>query len=238
MAESTDNWHGFCRAYSREFNISYPAAVCEAGPAWFEYKKKHGLSFKYEKKYIETPEPQPQPQPQPALRQAPHPAQEDLLRHRQLEKAKMAHRKGMKRSRGEEEQEEEEEDSDSPCDVVTDPHLECEGEEIVLPQTLPTPPQRRTVKRVPATQPPPPKKRKLAKKNHDHHEFYSQPPPYGYHGGDYPYHYPPPPPPQYPQPSQRGPPRRYATRPSPSHQCEVPYPNDYYRRAPAPGYEY
>lgn len=47
---STDNWQGFCRAYARQFNISYAASICEAGPAWQDYKKMHGLEFKYEKK--------------------------------------------------------------------------------------------------------------------------------------------------------------------------------------------
>ena len=46
----TDNWQGFCRAYARQFKISYAAAICEAGPAWHEYKKVHKLEFKHEKK--------------------------------------------------------------------------------------------------------------------------------------------------------------------------------------------
>lgn len=44
--DSTNNWQGFCRAYAKEFNITYAAAISQAGPAWREYKKEKGLKFK------------------------------------------------------------------------------------------------------------------------------------------------------------------------------------------------
>ena len=45
---SKDNWPGFCRAYANEFNITYAAAISQAGPAWKVYKTEKGLKFKYE----------------------------------------------------------------------------------------------------------------------------------------------------------------------------------------------
>lgn len=45
---SKDNWPGFCRAYAKEFNITYAAAISQASPAWHAYKKEQGLKFKHE----------------------------------------------------------------------------------------------------------------------------------------------------------------------------------------------
>tara|TARA_R110000782_G_scaffold59186_4_gene123005 strand:- start:7949 stop:8758 length:810 start_codon:yes stop_codon:yes gene_type:complete len=164
--ETTDSWPGFCRAYARQFSISYAASVCEAGPAWAEYKKKHNLHFKYEKKKPYPTQPQQQQQQQKEYyeprRQT---TQEKLLQEKKGEEKKQAHRKGSKRQREDGEQVSSGSDS---------------GEE----EMAESPPLRTIVERVPRNNIPVPtqtgpKKRKVSQKKkknipqEDHSVYYN-----------------------------------------------------------------
>ncbi len=171
--ESTDNWQGFCRAYSREFNISYPAAICEAGPAWAEYKKQHGLHFKYEKKDKTAREQVPLQQPRRET------TQESLLHHQRTQAKQLAHRKEGKRLR---------------VDEVDDSSPRIDEEEEDTGAVHPYVP---VIQRVPASAAPPsaPKKRRRQSKGKtidDDHSIYSnqgtQQPMWGPPGGWAPYY--------------------------------------------------
>ena len=158
--ESTDNWQGFCRAYGRQFNISYAAAICEAGPAWKVYKNTHGLKFKYEKKDALPMAATPTTSLMPPPRRSTVP--ENLMK----EKKKMLHRKEGKRPREEESSEEEEGGEKMEEEGEGDTITEEQNEMYVTP----------TVTRVPMKVPPPaPKKRRVQKRreNMEGQHFYS-----------------------------------------------------------------
>jgi hypothetical protein len=176
-----DNWQGFCRAYGRQFNISYAAAICEAGPAWLEYKKLHGYQSKQEKKQEQRAVSTPMSDVNSIRRITPE--ERLLMQQHQLEA-----RKQGKRPREEEGEEQEE----SWHDGVGDQPLNS-----MIGVTRPMPPVG------PAVAKPAPKKRRSKKQQGEdnaiyyHNPHYGAPhmqpyPPYPYGG------YPTPPPNWYP----------------------------------------
>lgn len=177
----SDNWQGFCRAYGKQFNISYAAAICEAGPAWLEYKKMHGYQSKQERKQEQRAASTPVVNDNSIRRVTPE--ERLLMQQNQLEA-----RKQGKRLREEEEEEEEGKEDNQPLNPMAG-------------VTRPSPPVG------PAVAKPAPKKRR-AKKGEDnsiysHNPYYGAPPmppyPPSPYGG-YPPH-PPHPSSWYPPPS-------------------------------------